>query len=97
MEIVIIVIFILVIIGFLFAIKYHRKEFKNNTWVHAKTGNKYSILLRCKMKCDGGWTEGVIYHRLGNMDSIYVKEFGDFVVNFVTLEEWERDNGEDSR
>ena len=90
MEIAIIVIFILVIIGVLFTIKYHRKEFKNNIWVHAKTSNKYSIFLKCKIKDQyGQWVEGIIYHRLGDMDTIYVREFGDFIINFVTLEEGE--------
>lgn len=90
MEIVIIVIFILVIIGLLFIIKYSRKEFKDDTWVHTKTGKKYSIFLKCMIKNpDGKWIDGFIYHRLGRVDTLYVREYEDFVANFITLEEWE--------
>lgn len=46
---------------------------------------------------DGKWVDGFIYHRLGEIDTMYVREYEDFVINFVTLEEWERDNGKDSR
>ena len=83
---------------FYFAIKKHKEESRRNTWIHPNTGQKYSVFLKCKIKNpDGNWVDGFIYHKLGEIDTMYVRGYEDFVVNFVTLEEWERDNGKNSR
>ena len=98
MEIIIVIVILIISLCFYFAIKKHKEESRKNIWVHSKTGNKYSIFLKCMIKNPyGKWVDGFIYHRLGEIDTMYVREFEDFVVNFVTLEDWEKDNGKDSR
>ena len=67
-----------------FTIKKPREESRKDTWVHSKTGKKYSIFLKCTIKNpDGKWVDGFVYYRLGEIDTMYVREYEDFVVNFV--------------
>lgn len=59
-------------------------------YVHTKTGNRYRIIQECKMKYDGKWMDAIAYvsEKDGEM---YVREYGDFIINFKTLSEWEKD------
>lgn len=63
------------------------KEF---IYVHTKTGNRYRIIQECLMKSDGTWKDAIVYVSEKNGE-MYVREYSDFVLNFKTLAEWEKE------
>lgn len=71
------------------------KEKNNNTYIYPKTGNKYVILGKCKLKCpiDRKWYEAVIYQGL-DTGMVYVRERKDFFDKFVKFLDW-KDGTED--
>ena len=58
--------------------------------VHTKTGNKYRIISKCKMKFDGNWMDAIAYMSLDTYD-VYVRTYNDFTLNFKTLAEWKKE------
>lgn len=67
---------------------------KNNTYIYPKTGNKYVILGKCKLKCpiDRKWYEAVIYQGL-DTGMVYVRERKDFLDKFVKFLDWKDGTG----
>ena len=86
------ILFILVCVLAAFALRHHIKSSRDSTFVHIKTGNKYAVYLRCKIKQNGNWTDGIIYHKLGDIDTLYVRDEVDFITSFMTLEQWEEEH-----
>lgn len=53
------------------------------TWVHIKTGAKYTILRMCRLKINVSWEIGVAYLDARKSD-LFVREcFNDFMEKFV--------------
>ena len=88
--IIIIVVAILTIIVFALTFIYTHKRDKEYTYVHIKTGNKYRIIQECKMKFDNKWMNAISYINV-NTCEMYVREYNDFILNFKTLAEWEKE------
>lgn len=67
-----------------------RKRDQQSIYVHTKTGNRYRIVQKCKMKHDGKWMNAITYtsEKDGEM---YVREYNDFKLNFKSLSEWKQD------
>lgn len=98
MKVIIWILVVLLIIGLYYAFKKIKEEDIKNTWVDNTTGEKYSIFLKCKIKnSNNDWVDGFIYHKFGESDIMYISEYKDFVINFRTLEEWEKEHGTQNR
>ena len=93
MEIEITILIVVAVISAFFIvssiIREYRKE-KNLIYIHVKTGNRYRIFQDCLMKVDGKWMDAIIYTKEENGE-MYVREYNDFILNFKTLIEWEKE------
>lgn len=78
----------LVLIIFLYRII--AREEKEKKFICPKTGYKYVLLCRCKMKCpdDRGWRSAVIYQGVHEDGKLYVMERDEFLNTYVKLTEY---------
>ena len=90
---ILVVIFILCAIGVWYVIRLRIKEIRNRTYVYPKTGHKYMLLYRCRMKnpVSGEWFNALIYQGMENGE-LYVREYKDFFDKFVKLNDWKNGN-----
>lgn len=73
---------------------YSNKSQKSQIYVYPKTKNQYLVKGIVKMKDinSGEWTDAVLYVSIKN-DHHYVREKRQFLDKFVTLKEWEKQDG----
>lgn len=91
----IIILILIVIFACLVWLLYKANELqKKNIYVYPKTKNKYLIKGIVKMKdtLSLEWVDAVLYISLKN-GNYYVREEKQFFDKFVTLKEWEKQNG----
>lgn len=93
-KIVIVVAYIIVIcVGIAWLFIDVRRKYDKRTFVYPKTGNKYLILgvVKSKNPTTGEWYKAVRYYGIESKEE-YIREYSDFLIKFVTLEEWKREN-----
>lgn len=63
------------------------------TYIYPKTGHKYLVLDRCKIKSPetGEWHDAYYYKGLDD-NNYYAREQRDFVDKFISLKDWENGN-----
>lgn len=91
----IIILILIVIFACLVWLLYKANELqKKNIYVYPKTKNKYLIKGIVKMKdtLSLEWVDAVLYISLKN-GNYYVREEKQFFDKFVTLKEWEKQDG----
>ena len=73
---------------------YSDKSQKSQIYVYPKTKNQYLVKGIVKMKDidSGEWTDAVLYVSMKNGHH-YVREKRQFLDKFVTLKEWEKQDG----
>lgn len=81
-------------IGVGFLIKHQNKVDKKRIYVHKKTRGQYKPLYVCQMKdiTSRQWFESIAYISL-KTGEIFIRERKDFLKQFITLKEWEKQNG----
>lgn len=89
-NIIILIVAILAVISGIATIFWKIKVEDKCILVHTKTGNKYRIISKCKMKFDGNWMNAIAYISLDTFD-VYVRTYKDFILNFKTLAEWKKE------
>lgn len=89
-TIVLIVVAILAIVATVITLMTAYKRDQHFIYVHTKTGNKYRIIQECQMKFDGKWMDAIAYMSEKTCE-MYVREYNDFILNFKTLAEWEKE------
>lgn len=69
---------------------------KKRTYVYPKTKNQYYAggIVKMKDTDSGEWIDAVLYMSLKN-GHYYVRDKRQFLDKFVTLEEWEKNGGND--
>lgn len=92
-QIILGLILLLGFIGVGFLIKHQNKVDKERIWVHKKTGGQYKPLYVCQMKdiTSRQWFESIAYISL-KTGEIFIRERKDFLKQFITLKEWEKEN-----
>jgi hypothetical protein len=91
----IIILILIVIFACLVWLLYKANELqKKNIYVYPKTKNKYLVKGIVKMKdtLSLEWVDAVLYISLKN-GNYYVREEKQFFDKFVTLKEWEKQDG----
>lgn len=91
----IIILILIVIFACLVWLLYKANELqKKNIYVYPKTKNKYLVKGIVKMKdtLSLEWVDAVLYISLKN-GNYYVREEKQFLDKFVTLKEWEKQDG----
>jgi hypothetical protein len=91
----IIILILIVIFACLVWLLYKSNELqKKNIYVYPKTKNKYLVKGIVKMKdtLSLEWVDAVLYISLKN-GNYYVREEKQFFDKFVTLKEWEKQDG----
>lgn len=91
----IIILILIVIFACLVWLLYKANELqKKNIYVYPKTKNQYLVKGIVKMKGinSGEWTDAVLYVSMKNGHH-YVREKRQFLDKFVTLKEWEKQDG----
>lgn len=73
---------------------YSNKSQKSQIYVYPKTKNQYLVKGIVKMKDinSGEWTDAVLYVSMKNRRH-YVREKRQFLKQFITLKEWEKQDG----
>lgn len=73
---------------------YSNKSQKSQIYVYPKTKNQYLVKGIVKMKDinSGKWTDAVLYVSMKNGHH-YVREKRQFLKQFITLKEWEKQDG----
>jgi hypothetical protein len=73
---------------------YSNKSQKSQIYVYPKTKNQYLVKGIVKMKDinSGEWTDAVLYVSMKNRHH-YVREKRQFLKQFITLKEWEKQDG----
>ena len=73
---------------------YSDKSQKSQIYVYPKTKNRYLVkgIVRMKDINSGGWTDAVLYVSMKNGHH-YVREKRQFLDKFITLKEWEKQDG----
>lgn len=66
-----------------------RKDYEDFVYVHTKTGNKYRLISRCKMKYEGKWVSVIVYVNIETYD-VYIREVEDFNNHFKKWSEWKK-------
>lgn len=91
-QIILGLILLLGFIGVGFLIKHQNKVDKERIWVHKKTGGQYKPLYVCQMKdiTSRQWFESIVYISL-KTGEIFIRERKDFLKQFITLKEWEKE------
>lgn len=93
MENGVIIVLIIMIILFIVTVLLMTESYKRDQhfiYVHTKTGNRYRIFQKCKMKYDGKWMDAITY--ISEKDGeMYVREYNNFTLNFKRLSEWKQD------
>lgn len=91
-QIILGLILLLGFIGVGFLIKHQNKVDKERIWVHKKTGGQYKPLYVCQMKdiTSRQWFESIAYVSL-KTGEIFIRERKDFLKQFITLKEWEKE------
>ena len=91
-QIILGLILLLGFIGVGFLIKHQNKVDKERIWVHKRTGGQYKPLYVCQMKdiTSRQWFESIAYISLKTGD-IFIRERKDFLKQFITLKEWEKE------
>lgn len=91
-QIILGLILLLGFIGVGFLIKHQNKVDKERIWVHKKTGGQYKPLYVCQMKdiTSRQWFESIAYISL-RTGEIFIRERKDFLKQFITLKEWEKE------
>lgn len=91
-QIILGLILLLGFIGVGFLIKHQNKVDKERIWVHKRTGGQYKPLYVCQMKdiTSRQWFESVAYISL-KTGEIFIRERKDFLKQFITLKEWEKE------
>lgn len=95
----IIILILIVIFAYLVWLLYKANELqKKNIYVYPKTKNKYLVKGIVKMKdtLSLEWVDAVLYISLKN-GNYYVREEKQFFDKFITLKEWEKQDGTKSR
>lgn len=69
------------------------KDIDNRTYVYTKTGESYSPMYWCKLKCPvtGEWYDAVFYKGVKD-GKYYAREKNDFFNKFVKLKDWRDGN-----
>lgn len=91
----IIILILIVIFACLVWLLYKANELqKKNIYVYPKTKNKYLIKGIVKMKdtLSLEWVDAVLYISL-KTGEIFIRERKDFLKQFITLKEWEKQDG----
>lgn len=93
-EFVIVLVLIVASIGLVWLLYKANELQKKNIYVYPKTKNKYLVKGIVKMKdtLSLGWVDAVLYISLKN-GNYYVREEKQFLDKFVTLKEWEKQDG----
>lgn len=88
------VIVVIALCGAIYSIYLMNCEQKKNIYVYPKTKNKYLVKGIVKMKdtLSLEWVDAVLYISLKN-GNYYVREEKQFFDKFVTLKEWEKQDG----
>lgn len=86
---------LILLLGFIgvgFLIKHQNKVDKERIWVHKRTGGQYKPLYVCQMKdiTSRQWFESIAYISL-KTGEIFIRERKDFLKQFITLKEWEKE------
>lgn len=86
---------LILLLGFIgtgFLIKHQNKVDKERIWVHKRTGGQYRPLYVCQMKdiTSRQWFESIAYTSL-ETGEIFIRERKDFLKQFITLKEWEKE------
>lgn len=86
---------LILLLGFIgagFLIKHQNKADKEIIYVHKKTGGQYKPLYVCQMKdiTSRQWFESIAYISL-RTGEIFIRERKDFLKQFITLKEWEKE------
>ena len=91
-QIILGLILLLGFIGVGFLIKHQNKVDKERIWGHKKTGGQYKPLYVCQMKdiTSRQWFESIAYISL-KTGEIFIRERKDFLKQFITLKEWEKE------
>lgn len=91
-QIILGLILLLGFIGVGFLIKHQNKVDKERIWVHKRTGEQYKPLYVCQMKdiTSRQWFESIAYVSL-KTGEIFIRERKDFLKQFITLKEWEKE------
>lgn len=91
-QIILGLILLLGFIGVGFLIKHQNKVDKEGIWVRKKTGGQYKPLYVCQMKdiTSRQWFESIAYISL-KTGEIFIRERKDFLKQFITLKEWEKE------
>lgn len=91
-QIILGLILLLGFIGVGFLIKHQNKVDKERIWVHKRTGGQYKPLYVCQMKdiTSRQWFESIAYISL-KTEEIFIRERKDFLKQFITLKEWEKE------
>lgn len=91
-QIILGLILLLGFIGVGFFIKHQNKVDKERIWVHKRTGGQYKPLYVCQMKdiTSRQWFESIAYISL-KTGEIFIRERKDFLKQFITLKEWEKE------
>lgn len=95
----ILIIILIVVCACLVWLLYKANELqKKNIYVYPKTKNKYLVKGIVKMKdtLSLEWIDAVLYISLKN-GNYYVREEKQFFDKFITLKEWEKQDGTKSR
>lgn len=73
---------------------YSNKSQKSQIYVYPKTKNQYLVKGIVKMEDinSGEWTDAVLYVSMKNRHH-YVREKRQFLKQFITLKEWEKQDG----
>lgn len=93
-EFVIVLVLIVASIGLVWLLYKANELQKKNIYVYPKTKNKYLVKGIVKMKdtLSLEWVDAVLYISLKN-GNYYVREEKQFLDKFVTLKEWEKQDG----
>lgn len=82
--IIVLIIMVCLIIATVLIMADLRKRDKQFIYVHIKTGNRYKIIQKCKMKYVNKWMNAIIYMSEEDGET-YVRECEDFMFNFKRL------------
>lgn len=93
-EFVIVLILIVASIGLVWLLYKANESQKKNIYVYPKTKNKYLVegIVKMKDPLSLEWVDAVLYSSLKN-GYYYVREEKQFFDKFVTLKEWEKQDG----
>lgn len=91
-QIILGLILLLSCIGVGFLIKHQNKVDKKRIYVHKKTGGQYRPVYICQMKdiTSRKWLKAIAYISL-KTGEVFIRERQDFLKQFETLEEWEKE------